>query len=180
MTKKILLSFSTTLFVFFLGNPATKAQKPPADSLYYRPLQRFDLKPIVIGANGRYYYGGIRLRRSSSLEIPFGELDDPDVNRHFKTYRRLNTAGVVLSFIPTVYFLAAAQAGTFNRRTYWQLYFGSIGGTLACTLWAEGQMRKAVSTYNLRLGKVNMGMVVEPLPTQSVLIGLGVSRALSH
>jgi len=150
------------------------AQIQRSDTLFYKPFETIHLKPIVIGTNGRYYYGGQRLRSGYSLEIPFSDLDDPQVNRYFKNSRTIRTVGSVVSALPTIYFLLAGRNGGVSRQTFWTTYVASIGVSLTSNLVANGQMRKAVSTYNLRLARPKFGLSVQEMPNNRLAVGLGM------
>jgi hypothetical protein len=94
--------------------------------LFYRPFDSSHLKPIVIAANGRYYYGGQRLRSNYSLEIPFGEMDDPEVNRYFKNSRIIRTVGSVVYGIAWRLFSGCrSKFSGVSRQTFWATYVGA-------------------------------------------------------
>ncbi|MEZ4902338.1 MAG: hypothetical protein R2822_11555 [Spirosomataceae bacterium] len=169
--KKYLICTYLLLFSTFYQ---AIAQTRKSDSLFYQPFETIHLKPIVIGANGRYYYGGQRLRSSYSLEIPFADLNDDQVNRYFKNSRTIRTLGSVVAALPTIYFLIAGRNSGISRQTFWTTYFASIGVSLASNLVANGQMRKAVNTYNLRLARPRVGLSVQETANNRLVVGLSM------
>ena len=130
MKKRTLLAY---LLVFIFVH-SLSAQTQRSDTLFYRPFDSSHLKPIIIAANGRYYYGGQRLRSNYSLEIPFGEMDDPEVNRYFKNSRTIRTVGSVVSALPGVYFLVVGRNSGVSRQTFWATYVGALGVSLTANL----------------------------------------------
>ena len=170
MKKRTLLAY---LLVFICVH-SLSAQTQRSDTLFYRPLDSSHLKPIIIAANGRYYYGGQRLRSNYSLEIPFGEMDDPEVNRYFKNSRTIRTVGSVVSALPGVYFLVVGRNSGVSRQTFWATYVGALGVSLTANLIANFQMRKAVNTYNSRLVRPRLGLSVQEMSNNSLAVGVGL------
>jgi hypothetical protein len=177
-----------TAFLLIISLVFTHAQQRPAtapDSAFFRPLTvPSHLKPIErgpgsLGVLGNvYFYGGKRLSSVNSLEIPFYELNDPTVLRHFRQYRLLGGIGRGLALVPLIYLLSQTQnRSRFNSGSYWTIYFGSIGASLGLGLVANGQANKAVAVYNRRLAGVpSLGFSVVPtLPQQPVAVGPVVS-----
>ncbi|GAB3907545.1 hypothetical protein GCM10028803_41470 [Larkinella knui] len=158
----------------------TSQAQRPADSTFYRPGAAVPayLKPIE-RSFGSYYYGGKRLRSSNSLEIPFNELNDPYVNRQFRTYRTFVLAGQVVAAVPLVYVLTRKR-GTFTRSSeYWTVYFGSIGVTLGLTIIGNTHVRKAVTEYNRALANARFGFSVQPMPgTTKTAFGVSLTQRL--
>ncbi len=141
------------------------------DSVYFEPLQRTDLKPIVIDG-ARYFYGSQRLKNAYSLEIPFYDLNDPEVNRNFKQFKTLRTVGSVLGFAPTVYFVYNLSGGAYNGGAFWTIYSAGVVGTVLCNLLAENKMRFAVRAFNLGITRHRVGLSVQPLPHQNTAWGI--------
>ncbi|WP_421826290.1 hypothetical protein [Larkinella sp.] len=170
--------FSVLLFCTLVGGVAC-AQRP-ADSTFYRPGAAVPahLKPIE-RSYGSYFYGGKRLRSPNSLEIPFNELNDPIVNRHFRTYRTFVLAGQVVALVPLVYVLTRNK-GTYTRSgDYWAVYFGSIGATLGLSIIGNSQARKAVTQYNRALAAARFGFSAQPLPgTTQTAFGISLAQRL--
>lgn len=176
MKKYVFLAY----LLLFLAVFDSHAQTQKNDTLFYKPFEATHLKPIVLGANGRYYYGGQRLRSSYSLEIPFGDLDDPEVNRHFKNSRVIRTVGSVVSALPGIYFLLAGRNTGVSRQTFWTTYIASIGVSLASNLIANSQMRKAVNTYNTRLVRPRFGLSIQETTNHALAIGMGMRVGFNH
>ncbi len=183
MQSRLFLSF-----LFLLATVTGQAQqRPPApvDSTFYRPVSvPVHLKPIERGPGslgilgGTYYYGGKRLRIPGSLEIPFSELNDPTVLRHFGQYRLFSGLGRAASLVPLIYLLSQTQnRGRFSSDSYWAVYFGSVAASLTLVLVGNGQFNKAVTTYNRRLAGVpSVGLSATPtLPLQPLAVGPAVS-----
>lgn len=172
---------STFLLLFCLGIFGTTWAQRSADSTFYRPAPAVPahLKPIE-RSFGSYFYGGKRLRSPNSLEIPFNELGDPVVGRHFRTYRTLTTIGQGVALVPLIYILARNRSNTYTRSgDYWAVYFGSIGVTLGLTIIGNTQVRKAVTQYNRALANVRFGFSAQPLPgTTKTAFGFSLVQRL--
>lgn len=172
----------SAVLIFCFATSSLFAQQntvPRRDTVFFEPLESNHLKPIIIGGNGRYYYGGIRLRNQYSLEIPFGEMDDPEVNRYFTQARTIRTIGSVVSALPGLYFLVTSRSAGgsgVSRQTFWITYFGAIGVSLTSNLIANAKLRKAVNTYNSRLGRPRLGLSAEPLQNNSVAFGISLKK----
>ncbi|GAB3918708.1 hypothetical protein [Larkinella terrae] len=171
---------SVHLILFFLSVLGTALAQRPADSTFYRPGPAVPahLKPIE-RSFGSYYYGGKRLRSPNSLEIPFNELNDPIVNRHFRTYRTFVVIGQVVAAVPLIYVLTRNR-GTYTRSgEYWTVYFGSIGATLGLSLIGNSKVRKAVTEYNRSLANARFGFSIQPLPgTTQTAFGVSLVQRL--
>ncbi|MFN3489606.1 MAG: hypothetical protein ACK4YV_10755 [Emticicia sp.] len=147
-----LLLFSISFCVF--------AQK---DSAYYNPnitRKLYYLKPLQ-KVNGSYYYGERRLSSYSSLEVPFFELNDPEVNFHYRRYKTFTGIGQAIGFIPTIYILATLQKNISRQTryysgTYLSIIGASLAGTITCTLIGKSHIKKATIRYNQALGQNNM------------------------
>ncbi|RRB01067.1 hypothetical protein [Larkinella rosea] len=168
------------LFLICLSILGTATAQRAADSTFYRPGVAVPayLKPIE-RSYGAYYYGGKRLRSSNSLEIPFNELNDPIVNRHFRTYRTFVVIGQVAAAIPLVYVLTRNR-GTYTRSgDYWAVYFGSIGVSLGLNIIGGSKVRKAVTEYNRALANARFGFSAQPLPgTTKTAFGFSLVQRL--
>ena len=165
------------LFLFLAFSLAMQAQVSRIDSTtaLLKRYQFSHLKPIVVGANGRYYYGGVRLRSNYSLEIPFGELDDPEVNHYFKSARVIRTVGTVVSVLPTIYYLLEGGSANVSRRTFWATYLASIGVSLTANIISTLKIRRAVSVYNTRLAQPRIGLSLQHTPLSRPAVGFGVA-----
>jgi hypothetical protein len=144
-----LLLFSISLSIF--------AQK---DSAYYNPniiRKLYYLKPLQ-KVNGVYYYGERKLSGYNSLEVPFFELNDPEVNFHYKRYKTLTGIGQAIGFIPTIYVLATLnkprtrQTG-FYTGTYLGVIGGALVGSITCSLIGKSHIKKAAIRYNQAIGQ---------------------------
>ncbi len=133
------------------------------DTSYYNPnitRKLYYLKPLQ-KINGVYFYGDRKLSGYNALEVPFFELNDAEVNHHYKNYKILTGVGQAISLIPTVYILANLN-NTRNRQsgyytgTYLSIIAASLGGTIACNLIGKSHIKKAAIRYNQAIGKDNM------------------------
>ncbi|GAB3319563.1 hypothetical protein GCM10027299_12170 [Larkinella ripae] len=166
--------------LFSIGILGTAAAQRPADSTFYRSGRAIPahLKPIE-RAYGAYFYGGKRLRSPNSLEIPFHELNDGLVNRHFRIFRTLSTVGQVVAVVPLIYVLTRSRNTYTRSGEYWTVYFGSIGVTLGLSLIGNTQVRKAVTQYNRTLATARFGFSAQPLPgTTRTAFGLSLTQKL--
>jgi hypothetical protein len=156
-TPKMKFSIITLLFVGI--SFSIFAQK---DSVYYNPniiRKLYYLKPLQ-KVNGVYYYGERKLSGYNSLEVPFFELNDPEVNFHYKRYKTFTGVGQAIGFIPTIYVLATLnkprtrQSG-FYTSTYLSVIGATLLGSITCTLIGKSHVKKAAIRYNQALGKSN-------------------------
>lgn len=149
-----------TTLLFFSISFGIFAQK---DSAYYNPnitRKLYYLKPLQ-KVNGSYYYGERRLSSYNSLEVPFFELNDPEVNFHYRRYKTFTGIGQAIGFIPTIYILATLnKPRTRQSGLYTGTYLGIIGaslvGTITCTLIGKSHIKKAAIRYNQALGQSNL------------------------
>lgn len=152
----------------------------PTDSTFYRSGAAVPayLKPIE-RSYGAYFYGGKRLRSPHSMEIPFSELNNPLVNRHFRTFRILTTVGQAVAVVPLIYVLTRPRTTSTRSGEYWTVYFGSIGVTLGLSLIGNTQVRKAVTEYNRALANARFGFSAQPLPgTTQTALGISLTKRL--
>ncbi|MBD2751767.1 hypothetical protein [Spirosoma validum] len=120
-----------------------------------------------------YFYGGKRLSSPYSLEIPFYELNDPEVSHHFQTFRTITTLSRLTALAPLAYILLSRNQ---SNGTYWTVYGGSIVATLTFFIIGNSQVNKAVTRYNEMLRQPRIGMAVAPVPlTGHVALGAGVT-----
>jgi hypothetical protein len=134
------------------------------DSSYYNPnitRKLYYLKPLQ-KVGGVYFYGDRKLSGVNALEVPFFELNDAEVNHHYKNYKVFTGIGQAISFIPTIYILAnlnntrVRQSGYYTR-TYLSIILASIGGSIVCTTIGKSNIKKAAIKYNQTIGQNNLG-----------------------
>lgn len=163
-----------TTLLFFSISFGIFAQK---DSAYYNPnitRKLYYLKPLQ-KVNGSYYYGERRLSSYNSLEVPFFELNDPEVNFHYRRYKTFTGIGQGIGFIPTIYILATLnkprtrQSG-FYTSTYLGIIGASLAGSITCSLIGKSHIKKAAIKYNQALGQNNMSSL--ELKTDENSLGL--------
>ncbi|MDZ7933708.1 MAG: hypothetical protein U5M51_01790 [Emticicia sp.] len=93
--------------------------------------------------------------------MPFFELNDPEVNFHYRRYKTFTGIGQAIGFIPTIYILATLnkprtrQSGLYTG-TYLGIIGTSLAGTITCTLIGKSHIKKAAIRYNQALGQSNM------------------------
>ncbi|QDK83012.1 hypothetical protein EXU85_32155 [Spirosoma sp. KCTC 42546] len=120
-----------------------------------------------------YFYGGKKLSSPYSLEIPFFELNDPDVSHHFQAFRTVTTLSRLTALVPLAYILLS------NNRTngaYWSVYGGSIAASLTLSIIGNSQVNKAVKRYNEMLRQPRIGFSADPVSlTGRTAIGVGIS-----
>lgn len=149
------------------------------DSAYYNPnitRKLYYLKPLQ-RVNGLYYYGDRRLSGYTSLEVPFFELNDQEVNFHYRRYKTFTGIGQAIGFIPTIYILATLRKNLARQTRYYSgTYLGIIGATLVgnvtCTLIGKSHIKKAAIRYNQALGQSNMSSL--QLKTDENSLGLAL------
>ncbi|MBO0934616.1 hypothetical protein [Fibrella aquatilis] len=153
------------------------------DTSFYRttPIPTH-LRPIerALGSSSLgsvYYYGGKKLTGAYSLEVPFFELNDPIVNRHYRNFRIWNTVSRLTALVPLVYFIARTRSTGFNSGEYWTIYGGSVALSIGTVIVANTQVNKSVARYNSLLRqnyRVQVGATLTPLPTGLPALGIGV------
>jgi len=176
-TLKLFILLTTLLTVLSLS---AHAQRRSDDTSHYRtePVPAH-LLPIerAYGSSSLgsvYFYGGKKLSSPYSLEIPFYELNDPDVSHHFQAFRTLTTLSRLTALVPLAYILL--QNNRTNSGTYWTIYGGSIAASLTLSIIGNSQVSKAVKRYNEMLRQPRIGMSVAPIPlTGQVAMGAGVA-----
>jgi hypothetical protein len=141
------------------------------------------LKPIerAVGSSALgsiYFYGGKRLTSASSLEVPFYELNDPMVSRHYRNFRTWTTVSRLIGFVPLVYFFTRQRTVGFNAGEYWTVYGGSVVVALGSVIVANTQVNKGVARYNTLLRQVpraeyRLGLSVAPTPLGTSVVGVG-------
>ncbi|ADB42096.1 hypothetical protein [Spirosoma linguale] len=120
-----------------------------------------------------YFYGGKKLSSPYSLEIPFYELNDPDVSHRFQVFRTVTTLSRLTALVPLAYILLSSNR---TGGTYWTVYGGSIAASLTLSIIGNGQINKAVTRYNELLRQPRVGMSLAPVPlTGQLAAGVGVS-----
>ncbi len=167
----------TLLTLLFFGiSFSILAQK---DSVYYNPnitRKLYYLKPLQ-KVNGSYYYGERRLSSYNSLEVPFFELNDPEVNFHYRRYKTFTGIGQAISIIPTIYFLATfnktrtRQSG-FYSATYLSIIGASLVGSITTSLIGKSHVKKAAIRYNQAIGQNNVSSL--QLKTDENSLGLAL------
>ncbi|GAB3688101.1 hypothetical protein GCM10027592_02540 [Spirosoma flavus] len=120
-----------------------------------------------------YFYGGKKLSSPYSLEVPFFELNDGEVNHRFQTFRTMTTLSRLSALIPLAYIVLTS---TKNNGTYWTVYGGAIAASLTFTIIGNSQVNKAVTRYNQMLRQPRVGLSLAPLPlTGRLAPGVGVA-----
>lgn len=165
----------TVFTLLFLGiSFGIFAQK---DSAHYNPnitRKLYYLKPLQ-KVNGAYYYGERRLSGYNSLEVPFFELNNPEVNFHYRRYKAFTGIGQAIGFIPTIYVLATLnkprtpQSG-FYTSTYLTIIGATLVGSITCSLIGKSHIKKAAIKYNQALEQNNVSSL--QLKTDENSLGL--------
>jgi hypothetical protein len=149
-----------TILLFLVVSLNTFAQK---DSSYYNPnitQKLYYLKPLQ-KVGGNYFYGDRKLSGVNALEVPFFELNDTEVNHHYKKYKIFTGVGQAIGFIPTIYILAninntrVRQSGYYTS-TYLSIILASLGGSIACNAIGKSHIKKAAIRYNKAIEKNNV------------------------
>ena len=170
------------LFLTFVAL-AAHAQRERDTSFYRQTAVPAHLRPIerAIGSSSLgsvYFYGDKKLNSPFSLEVPFYELNDPQVNQHFRNFRTWTTISRLTALVPLVYFFTRTQSVGFNSGEYWTIYGGSIALSLGTVIVANTQVNRAVSRYNTMLrqvpsGTIRLGATLAPTPFGTPAIGVG-------
>lgn len=165
--------------LFLLANLTQAQQRRDDDTSHYRTMPvPAHLLPIerAYGSSSLgsvYFYGGKKLSSPYSLEIPFYELNDPDVSHRFRTFRTVTTLSRLTALLPLAYILLSRNR---TGGTYWTVYGGSIAASLTLSIIGNGQINKAVTRYNELLRQPRIGVSLAPVPlTGQLATGVGVS-----
>lgn len=164
MKTIILLLFCFCALHAFAQQRDTTFYRPSAVPVHLRPIERAAGSSVL---GSVYYYGGKRLSSPNSLEIPFYELNEPTVNRHYRNYRLSTTASRIIAFAPFVYFLTRRTGVRFNSREYWTIYGSSVAASLAITIYGNVQINKGVMQYNYTLRQARLGVSLQPIPNST-------------
>ncbi|AUD05144.1 hypothetical protein [Spirosoma pollinicola] len=125
-----------------------------------------------------YFYGGKKLSSPYSLEVPFYELNDPDVSHRFQTFRTVTTLSRLTALVPLAYILLSSNR---TGGTYWTVYGGSIAASLTLSIIGNAQINKAVTRYNQLLRQPRVGISFSPVPlTGQLAAGVGVSWGFNY
>jgi hypothetical protein len=168
-----------TILVFLSLTIHAQQRRSDDDTSHYRTVPvPAHLLPIerAYGSSSLgslYFYGGKKLSSPYSLEIPFFELNDPDVSHHFQAFRTVTTLSRLTALVPLAYILLS------NNRTngaYWSVYGGSIAASLTLSIIGNSQVNKAVKRYNEMLRQPRIGFSAAPVSlTGRTAIGVGLS-----
>lgn len=140
---------------------------------HLRPIER------AVGSSALgsvYFYGGKKLNSPFSLEVPFIELNDPQVNQHFRSFRTWTTISRLTGLASLAYFITTGS--TTRSGQYWTVYGGSVVLALGTVIVANSQVNKAVGRYNTMLRQVpasvlRVGAVYTPTPLGTSVVGVG-------
>ncbi|MEZ0609226.1 hypothetical protein ACAW74_11955 [Fibrella sp. WM1] len=175
--KAFLLTGWLLLFVALSGYAQrdTSFYRTTPVPAHLRPIERA-IGSSAIGSV--YFYGGKRLTSAASLEIPFFELNDPLVNRHYRNYRTWTTVSRLTALVPLVYFFTRTKSVGFNSGEYWTVYGGSVVLAFGTVIIANTQVNKAVARYNTMLRQVpraeyRVGAALSPTPLGTYAVGVG-------
>ncbi|WP_229374415.1 hypothetical protein [Fibrella rubiginis] len=170
------------LTIWLLAGFVTTAHAQRDTSFYRTTPIPAHLRPIerALGSSSLgsvYYYGGKKLTGPYSLEVPFFELNDPIVNRHYRNFRVWTTVSRLTALGPVIYFLARTRSSGFNSGEYWTIYGGSAVLAIGTVIVANTQVNKSVARYNSLLRqnyRVQVGAAFTPLPMGMPALGVGV------
>ncbi|WP_461100502.1 hypothetical protein [Spirosoma koreense] len=175
---KLYILLGLFLTVFSLSTHAQRRRDD--DTSHYRTVPiPAHLMPIerAYGSSSLgsiYFYGGKKLSSPYSLEIPFYELNDPEVSHHFQAFRTLTTLSRLTALVPLAYILL--QNNRYNSGAYWTVYGSSIAATLTLSIIGNTKVSKAVTRYNELLRQPRLGVSVAPVPlTGQGAVGAGVA-----
>jgi hypothetical protein len=143
---------------------------------HLRPVER------AVGSSALgsvYYYGGRKLNSPYSLEVPFIELNDPQVNQHFRSFRTWTTISRLTGLISLAYFITQTRSSSYSPGQYWTVYGGSIALGFGTIIIANTQVNKAVARYNTMLrqvptGYIRMGAAYTPTPFGTPVVGVAL------
>jgi len=145
--------------------------------LYAQTSKSIQLKPIY-KQGWKYYYDGRKIRTPDALQIPLEAIDDKEINRRYKNYKRLQKFGV-LAYLPSLLYLIANShdivGGHYRhstsgeaQRTYLFLVAGGVVGNLTFNALSHHQMAKAIDIYNLNISnKSTLGLSINRLHDQN-------------
>ena len=167
--------------ILLIASLSTCAQlRRDDDTSHYRTVPvPAHLLPIerAIGSSSLgsvYFYGGKRLSSPYSLEIPFYELNDPEVSHRFQAFRTMITLGRLVSVVPLAYILL--NNGNGSTGTYWTVFGGTIAASVTFTIIGNSQVNKAVMRYNELLRQPRIGVSVIAIPgTGQYTVGPGIA-----
>lgn len=107
--------------------------------------------------------------------MPFIELNDPQVNQHFRSFRTWTTISRLTGLVSLAYFITTGSRNSSNSQ-YWTVYGGSVALALGTVIIANTQVNKAVGRYNTMLRQVrtiHVGAVYTPSGMGTSVVGVG-------
>jgi hypothetical protein len=151
MTIKITLVSFFTLIVSLSTAQETKTME--LKGIYHHGLNYYyDLKKVDGGAYG--------------LQIPLQSLNDTEINRRYKSFRKLRSIESVVIAIPVVYLLSVipqSRRQNLNATTFWTVYGTSVLAIIGLEIAAKHHLKKGIDRYNQLIispGSASLGAAV--------------------
>ena len=142
-------------------------------SVFAQFTKSITLKPIF-KAGGRYFYDTKKVHNAYSLEIPLQEINNPEVNRYFKSFKTFQKLRG-LSYIPVLAFLLTGNLSSQNDfELYTYLLLGGLAGDMTFNLISRGRMSKAIDIYNISIAqRASLSLQLEKTKANQTLISFG-------
>lgn len=107
-----------------------------------------ELKPIS-NQGLQYYYDLRKVRTPYALQLPLLSIDDEETNARYRRFERLDLAGNLVFFLPTLYLFSEYNNNSVtSARTFLWLVVGTVGLDLTLDIIAHRQLRKGIDRYN--------------------------------
>ena len=170
-----------TLGLLLLLSTLTARAQRERDTAFYRTTDVPDhLRPIdrAVGSSAlgnTYFYGEKKLSSPYSLEVPFFELNDPQVNHSYRNFRTWTTISRLAALPPLILFFTRGR----NSPQYWTVVGGSTAVGFGATIVANTQVNRAVARYNTvlrqaRPASLRLGAAFAPTSLGTLpIVGVG-------
>jgi hypothetical protein len=107
-----------------------------------------ELKPIF-KQGFTYYYDSKKVQTPYALQVPIQALNDDEVNRYYRNFNRLKTAGGLVLIVPAVYLLTTTENGLIsNPDAFIWMIIGAFGANIICDVFAHAQLKRSIDRYN--------------------------------
>jgi hypothetical protein len=146
------------IIIYFLCIFSIKTHAQIDSIIHQKSYQSPYFLKAIHKTSGKYFYGNKRLSNVYALEIPFAELNDATVNKHYKKFKTYTTIGQVVQIVPTLFLIniianRPKYTTISSQKGYWTVLITSELISIGTTIIGNLQVKKAVKAYNQGLAK---------------------------
>jgi hypothetical protein len=104
---------------------------------------------LITKHGGTYYYDvNIVDGGAYGLQIPLLSLNDEEINREYKSFKKWRKAELFISAIPGVFAITQISSHTFKRDQFNGVFIGTLITLIGTGMIAKSHFRKAINRYN--------------------------------